>query len=71
MPKIVKSKLGAPKRITSLSNCIKNTPKSGQVSPPLWETAIKTNVSIDTEDSPSSESTEKYGLLNRMKPLEK
>jgi hypothetical protein len=67
-PKKGKSKHGAPSKTISLSNYTKNTLKSGRLSLPLWETAMKISVSTDTEGFLSSESTEKSGLLRRMKP---
>jgi hypothetical protein len=71
MAKREKSKHGALKRTTSLSNCIKNTLKSGPVSPHLWEIVTKTSVFIVIEGFPNSESIEKYGLLKRIKPFER
>lgn len=70
-PKKGKSKPGAPSKITSLSNCMKNTLRSGHQSLPSWETAMKINVSTGTEGSLSSESTEKSGLLKKTKPFGK
>jgi len=71
MAKREKLKHGALNKTTSLSNCMKNTPRNGQASQPSWGIVTKISVSIVTEDYHNSESTEKYGLLRKMRPLEK
>lgn len=71
MAKNEKLRLGAPKKITNLSNCIKNTPKNGHLSPLSWGIVMKISVFTDTEDFLNSESTEKSGLLRRTKPFER
>lgn len=50
-----KSKLGVPKKITSLYNYTKNTPRSGRISQPWWEIETKISAYIDTEDLRNSE----------------
>lgn len=62
-----KSKHGALTKITNLSNCMKNTPRSGPLLLHLWEIATKINVFIGTEDFLNLESTEKSGLPRKTK----